>query len=544
MQLFGKIAFFITFVYYRNMLQFKILSFICILICSLFYKHANTYAWWWPGESFNFGFYSSIHKSIDKNIDTLRKKELKRYSTFAGFGSHCRAKNPAIDNARMDENLLIEVSYGNTSRLLSLIQRNRGVIDSDSLLSLSLCLAETYRKIWDQARIDENNLSEIWAIGLYTDGDTSNSDYDIIADIEKINSIIFTEKLDYNGVANMAKSSFVGLWQWYVIPNILSWMTGVTLSGGIVVGSNSSTTGTTPINTGTDITPSSLGIWAVCSTSTDTSVWTKISVNNMVDDDFLVDISSVLGGYNPGQQNTRSHNYGNTFLSSQKVITSWSSNSADFFHSPPCTDGFCIKIKTIGWSKGALAWWKTYTIESLIEKHSKIMEPIANSNLSAQKHQKNSFQLPFLNIKFKNQISWAQVYIENSPQLQKKYKEEYTQSTQDQEFDSLQRCAYVSAWLPWDKDRANIPAWVWYQFLTTTDSTNTTWTKKTLWTINPDDSSIASNCMEIALAKPKEDYYLWLSTDTTELEVFTSALISQISRALQIDTKLDTLQSK
>jgi hypothetical protein len=264
----------------------------------------------------------------------------------------------------------------------------------------------------------------------------------------------------------------------------------------------------------------------------------------MVDDDFLVDISSVLGGYNPGQQNTRSHNYGNTFLSSQKVITSWSSNSADFFHSPPCTDGFCIKIKTIGWSKGALAWWKTYSIESLIEKHSKIMEPIANSNLSAQKHQKNSFQLPFLNIKFKNQISWAQVYIENSPQLQKKYKEEYTQSTQDQEFDSLQRCAYVSAWLPWDKDRANIPAWVWYQFLTTTDSTNTTWTKKTLWTINPDDSSIASNCMEIALAKPKEDYYLWLSTDTTELEVFTSALISQISRALQIDTKLDTLQSK
>ena len=50
--------------------------------------------------------------------------------------------------------------------------------------------------------------------------------------------------------------------------------------------------------------------------------------------------------------------------------------------------------------------------------------------------------------------------------------------------------------------------------------------------------------MEIALGKPREDYYSSVSTDLTELEVFTSALISQISRSLQVDEKLDTLRTK
>lgn len=43
------------------------------------------------------------------------------------------------------------------------------------------------------------------SMGLYMDGDTSNSDYDIISDIEKINHLIFTEELKYNGTKNTSK---------------------------------------------------------------------------------------------------------------------------------------------------------------------------------------------------------------------------------------------------------------------------------------------------------------------------------------------------
>ena len=40
------------------------------------------------------------------------------------------------------------------------------------------------------------------------DGDTTNSDYDIITDITKINQILFSEDLKYNGVKNQSQNSF------------------------------------------------------------------------------------------------------------------------------------------------------------------------------------------------------------------------------------------------------------------------------------------------------------------------------------------------
>lgn len=49
----------------------------------------------------------------------------------------------------------------------------------------------------DVASKDEQALSSAGILGIYTDADTTNSDYDIVADIEKINAIIFAEKLDY-----------------------------------------------------------------------------------------------------------------------------------------------------------------------------------------------------------------------------------------------------------------------------------------------------------------------------------------------------------
>jgi len=145
----------------------------------------------------NLGFYSAIHNNINNTINTLRKKELQKYSTFEGFGSNCRPPIPAIDRERMDEYILIEVTYGTTSGLMRMFSKNNAAIDSDSLNNLSSCLSETYRKLSEEAQKDENSLSQLSIIGLYSDGDTSNSDYDIIANIERINSILFTERLDY-----------------------------------------------------------------------------------------------------------------------------------------------------------------------------------------------------------------------------------------------------------------------------------------------------------------------------------------------------------
>lgn len=45
------------------------------------------------------------------------------------------------------------------------------------------------------------------------------------------------------------------------------------------------------------------------------------------------------------------------------------------------------------------------SIESILEKHTQMMEPISWSDLSAQKMTNNSYQPPWLNMKIKDKIA-------------------------------------------------------------------------------------------------------------------------------------------
>ncbi|MDD4151587.1 MAG: hypothetical protein PHR68_03155, partial [Candidatus Gracilibacteria bacterium] len=47
-----------------------------------------------------------------------------------------------------------------------------------------------------------NNLHQIARIGLYSDGNTGNSPFDLVEDIDEINKIIFSENIKYDGVNN------------------------------------------------------------------------------------------------------------------------------------------------------------------------------------------------------------------------------------------------------------------------------------------------------------------------------------------------------
>lgn len=114
----------------------------------------------------------------------------------------------------MDERVLIELSYGEYERLIALASKNNTTIgNTDSLARLAACLSATYNLLYEKAGEQEEALSTVGNIGLYTDGDTKNSDYDIVADIEKINAILFTEKIDYLGTKNMGKISLTNLLQ-------------------------------------------------------------------------------------------------------------------------------------------------------------------------------------------------------------------------------------------------------------------------------------------------------------------------------------------
>lgn len=69
----------------------------------------------------------------------------------------------------------------------------------------------------------------------------------------------------------------------------------------------------------------------------------------------------------------------------------------------------------------------------------------------------NSFQLPFLNIKFKNKIAGGAVFMHNTPQITKKLAEEQTSAKKASEFDALYRCAMISAGLGTEEKKNSGP---------------------------------------------------------------------------------------
>jgi len=423
----------------------------------------------------------------------------------------------------MDEWLLRELTIGKTTLLSASIWRNNILqsTDSSTFINLATCLAETYRRLWDEAATDEQMLYGMGIVWLYMDGDTDNSDYDIIADINRINSILFTEELDYIGRIHQVTRSLRSLSEGVDVQPIHD--------GSIWAWWWAAWSASSPLPTTEWMNPTS--IWSLWIGDICTPGWQPRAIAELDDERFARELEMLLA----------SGNRGNWWVSYGPEIwweiippgDIWE----DFFNTPPCTDSFCIRVRTVPWTL-SLIWWRTYSIESILDKHIGIMTPIANSNLSAQEHNRNSYQIPFINVVFKNKIPPRLLHTETRPQETKKYEEEYTQHTMDKEFDELQRCAYASAWLPSDRKRANILWWVWYQKDVITNSDNIWSREKYVSIIDPADSYL-QDCMDIALGQSRKKYYQSFSQDLTELERFSAALVDIVSRGIEEHKALD-----
>lgn len=100
---------------------------------------------------------------------------------------------------------------GNTAILGRLASSKRVDLTTVSESSLRQCLVEKYNEIDRAAHQDQDALETVGNVGLYMDGDTANSDYDIASDISRINSIIFKQRYDYIGTKNASAQAIADL---------------------------------------------------------------------------------------------------------------------------------------------------------------------------------------------------------------------------------------------------------------------------------------------------------------------------------------------
>lgn len=513
---------------------FYIFGFFCILVMPF-----SSYAEWESiiGSNLGMDFYSRIDDAGESLAQGITVRRLNEKGTYGAFG--CNAS--WLANERIDQKSLEKLKEWNTTILVQLASKKKVQLSTVSESTLRQCLVEKYNNLQDDAYKDQRTLESVGNTGLYSDGDVQNSDYDILHDISRINGVLFKSKYEYKGTKNASAKA---------LSDMLAGKPIAPLFGGAAAAianpTNSAANNTTsPTGTNSGATNSGATTplpWAwVCQ---DTSVASgSVNIGDLFGEDFFENIDASLEGNvdDTGFVFDTSTGRKWTYSAATSAARFGTSQSKDFFHTLPCQWIFCITLNMKGGSQNLLGGGAIPSIESLLEKHIKMMMPISWSDLSQQKMTNNTYQLPFLNIKFKEKIAGARVFMHETPQPKKIVEKEATQTVLDAKFEADMRCAMNEAWLAWDLDLANGSIGAGFNQNRGQTSDNALLAKKPLW---PIEMESLKGCYDIRLKDGQKELSKWMSTDLNEIQAFTRAMLNIILEILETDRKLDNLPSK
>ncbi len=352
----ANFAFLPTFGYNSSMYCFRIIASIILMGFFSFSVWAED---WYIGENPGTNFYSTIDEWDYQITAKILTKRLAEKPTLDKFGAECLGKT-WVKDAPTDIKTLEEIAKGDYRKLTEILKKNNiENISIDTYQGLALCLTEKYQRAKSRARDEQNNIETLSSLGLYMDGDTSNSDYDIISDIEKINMIIFSKNLKYSGEINKSASSFRDFLSGRPVaalfgsgtPAGIAWNTGSWGTGSWGTGGTGSWgTWSGWVNLGTLIGGS-------CGWST-----TSQDITDIIDDAFARELAATLAsgpiGYPTGQWYTR-----NVWAPPQGTLSGTNANGThtsadDFFHKMPCTSIFCIDVTMVSGSQNLLGGGK------------------------------------------------------------------------------------------------------------------------------------------------------------------------------------------
>ena len=506
------------------------------------------------GENPGFDFYSKIDEGNYKVLQKTVNKRLQETPTLEVFWKKCAQASSLLKGIPATPEMLDSIQNLDYTAFYAQVLKNaannptQSSITTDVFQDITTCLTSQYNDLKSDAQKETNARITISYIGLYMDGDKNNSEYDIITDIEKINWLIFSEDLKYEGTSNAA-----GKWLKDFLSNKaiapLFPLSNITANGTAVnPATNITINGSVIIPPGIPSTTISADMRALlggtCSTTTPIG-----PVSSIMDDAFLADLSSVLasgggggsiwGGYTPSIWQSPSVS-GPTSGGTKASQTS----AGDFFHEMPCTSLFCIKIKMVPWSTNALGGSKNISIEGILDKHIKIMQPISESALGCEVMTNNTASSPKKWLNLPNTIAGLKVFLDETPQKTRRDKREATPERDAQELKDIQRCSYASAGLSTDEARSRSIGGAWYS--RTSGYTSET-IKNGTTALGPQESAELArftNCTISYMDTGRKSYYDSFSTDLTEIQAYSANMLNQINNIVstltQMNSKKDT----
>lgn len=96
-------------------------------------------------------------------------------------------------------------------------------LTTDDAIRIAKIIADYYNKSSQEVTDDADNMQSIASIGLFTDGNSENSSYDLMVDLRNIHNVLFAHDIPYEGTSNLGKTSLANLLKsGYGVPKPLS----------------------------------------------------------------------------------------------------------------------------------------------------------------------------------------------------------------------------------------------------------------------------------------------------------------------------------
>lgn len=280
---------------------------------------------------------------------------------------------------------------------------------------------ESYAENSKKAQNKVENIYKIWRIWMYSDWIEENSPFDLVLDLEDINSIIFEEQIPYDWVNNYDL--------WRTVDGVLSWLSP----------------------------DAAFNLWKYekkdyveiknnPTNNTNTDSWVCLTNNSWLNDDVFKDILTKT------QNNSWSLSDSWSILNNSNNKISWYKKVND---NPvwPCNTFFCIMIDFVVYNHNLLGWWTNLSIEWLLKRSNAHFKRFASTSLIQAKMTINHFEIWLKDLNLPDIFHvWVQVSYKPVP-LYNIDKNEKNADDDEFKYKNLLTRYYRNFWL--DYQRAN-----------------------------------------------------------------------------------------
>lgn len=106
---------------------------------------------------------------------------------------------------------LDQVSGGDLGPMYTHMDPDSIGLDTEQTVRIRGIIVGHYKDLQTSVTDEQRKLQSVGSIGLFTDGNKDNSNYDLMVDLENIHNVIFSKEIPYNGTDNMGASSVANL---------------------------------------------------------------------------------------------------------------------------------------------------------------------------------------------------------------------------------------------------------------------------------------------------------------------------------------------